>query len=69
MPKYSIGCSCGHTTTVEANTREEAVEMIKAGMTEENIAAHMAEKHPGDPVPSLADAQARIEKEVVEVAA
>jgi hypothetical protein len=67
MPKYSIGCSCGHTTTVEADTREEAVELIKAGMTEENVAAHMAEKHPGDPVPAVEDAHARIEKELVEV--
>ncbi len=68
MPKYSIDCSCGESTTVEAASREEAIEMIKAAMTAENIAAHMAEKHPGEPVPSVEDSQAWIEQAVAEVA-
>jgi len=67
MPKYSIDCSCGSANTVEAATREEAIAMLKAGMTEENIAAHMKANHSGEPVPSVEDAQARIEQEVTEV--
>lgn len=69
MPKYSMTCSCGTTNTVEANSREEAVQMLKSGMTEEKIAAHMAEKHPGDPVPSVEDSHAMIDAQLAEVPA
>ena len=46
----------------EATTRDEAVLAMKAEMTEQTIAAHMSEKHPGDPVMSVADCHAAIEK-------
>lgn len=68
MPKYSIGCSCGSENTVEAATKEKAIKMFKGMMSKENIAAHMAEKHPGDPIPSVKDAHSRIEREIAEVA-
>ena len=55
-------CSCGHTMEKEAATRDEAVMALKADMTEEAIAAHMAEKHAGEPVMSVADCHAMIEK-------
>lgn len=67
MPKYSMECSCGTVSTVEAATREEAVAMLKAGMTEDAIAAHMAEKHPGEPVPPVEAAHAMIEQQLAEV--
>jgi hypothetical protein len=59
-------CSCGTVNTVEAATKEEAIAMLKAGMTAENIAAHMADKHPGDPVPPVEAAHAMIEQQLVE---
>jgi hypothetical protein len=62
MDKFSMTCSCGDTMNVEAASREEAVAKIKAMMTEEAIAQHMAEKHPGEPVISISDCHAMIEK-------
>jgi hypothetical protein len=40
--------------SVEAGSRDEAVKMLQGGMTEANIASHMAEHHKGEPVPSVA---------------
>ena len=62
MNKYTMTCSCGHTMEKEAATRDEAVMALKADMTEEAIAAHMAEKHAGEPVPSKAEIDGMIEK-------
>lgn len=59
---YSMTCTYGDTMKVSAATREEAVTQLKGMMTEEAIAQHMQEKHPGDPVPSVADVHAMIEK-------
>ena len=50
--------------TVEAENRDAAVTQFKAMMTESSIKAHMEEKHPGDPVMSVADCHAMIEKQV-----
>ncbi len=50
--------------TVSANTRDEAVAQLKGMMDESAIAAHMTEKHPADPVMSVADCHAMIEKGV-----
>ena len=52
--------------TVDAEDRDGAVAQFKAMMDEAGIAAHMKEKHPGDPVISVADCHAMIEKQVVE---
>lgn len=49
---YKFVCTCGHEVTADAEGQEEAIEKIKGIMTEEAVAQHMAEKHPGDPVPS-----------------
>ena len=51
--------------TVKAESRGEAVSKFKAMMDEKGIAAHMKEKHPGEPVISVADCHAMIEKQVV----
>ena len=61
-------CSCGDVMDMEAATREEAVGKLKAMMNEEMIGKHMAEKHPGQPVMSVADCHAMIEKEVMPAA-
>ena len=62
MTTYTMECSCGDTMPVEAETRAEAVAKMQAMMTAEMIAAHMAEKHPGEPVMSVADCHAMIEQ-------
>ena len=51
--------------TVDAENREGAVAQFKAMMDERGIASHMKEKHPGQPVMSVADCHAMIERDVV----
>ncbi len=67
MSKFQMTCSCGDPMTVDAVDRNDAVAQLKAMMTESSIAAHMAEKHPGQPVMSVAECHAMIEKDVVPV--
>ncbi|HEX9721660.1 MAG TPA: hypothetical protein VGA53_00150 [Candidatus Paceibacterota bacterium] len=62
MNKYSMTCTCGHEMTVDAESKEQAVEQLKSMMTEEAIASHCAEKHPGEPVPSKEESDANIEQ-------
>ena len=60
--KYSMECSCGHVMEVEAGSREEAVEQLKAMMTPDAIADHMAEMHdPDEPIPTQEEVHADIE--------
>lgn len=54
--------------TMEAETRDEAVQKLKDMMNAEAITAHMTEKHAGQPAMSVEDCHAMIEKEVQEVA-
>lgn len=48
--------------SVDAENREEAVDKLKGMMTGEAIGMHMAEKHPGDPVPSKEEVDIMIEE-------
>ena len=50
--------------TVDASNRNDAVMQFKNMMNESAIKAHMAEKHPGDPVMSVAECHAMIEQQV-----
>ena len=68
MPTYTMTCQCGDVMTMDAADRAAAVAKFKGMMTADAIAAHMAEKHPGQPVMSVADCHAMIEKEVREKA-
>ncbi len=52
MKKYSMTCTCGDKLSVDANSQEEAVKKLQDMMTEEAIAKHFAEKHPGQTVPT-----------------
>lgn len=61
---YTMKCKCGDTMSVEGATRGEAVSKLKAMMDEKGIAVHMAEKHPGEPLISVADCHAMIEKDL-----
>lgn len=55
-------CSCGDVMSCDASTLEEAVTQMKNMMSQEAINKHMEEKHPGDPVMSVSDCHAMIEK-------
>ena len=57
-------CPCGDDMTVDAENRDEAVSKLKAKMTEDVIKAHMAEKHPGQPVMTVAECHAMIERDL-----
>ena len=48
--------------SAEAENREEAVSKIKATMTQEAVPSHMAEKHLGEPVSTLEEVHAMVEK-------
>lgn len=64
MGQYSMTCSCGHTMTVDAVTRSEAAQKLKAIMTPDAIAKHLAERHPGQPVLPVSQVHAMIEQNV-----
>jgi len=68
MKKYSMKCSCGHVLTVDANTREEAVEKMKAMMDQNALDQHWTENHQNDtmPKPTLEQAHMQIEQNMVE---
>lgn len=53
MKKFKITCTCGDDMFVDAADQPAAVEAFKAMMTQEAVNAHFAEKHAGQPVPSM----------------
>ena len=57
-------CTCGETMSVDTADRNEAVGKFKGMMDENAIAAHMADKHPGEPVMSVDACHAMIEQQV-----
>lgn len=65
MSMFKMACPCGDTMTVDAMDRDEAVMKLKGMMDESALAAHMKEKHPGEPMMSLADCHAMIERDVM----
>lgn len=53
MATWNMTCTCGDVLQGEGDTAEDAVDVVMTTMmTPEGIAMHMAEKHPGDPVPT-----------------
>jgi hypothetical protein len=61
MQSFSMTCTCGHTMTVEANNRDDAIGMFRAGMTQEALDQHFQERHsPSEPKPTLEQAHASI---------
>ena len=62
MSKFSMTCSCGHEMSAEAPTREEAVQQVKAMMTQEAVEQHLAEKHPEGPSMTMAQVHSQIEQ-------
>ena len=62
--KFSMKCTCGDVMTVDAANKEEAMVKFKDMMTTEMVGKHMAEKHQGEPVPSLEQIQMMITQNV-----
>lgn len=65
--KFAMKCTCGHVIDVDAPNHEEAVEKIQDIMSEDAIAAHMAEKHVGEPVPTKEQSDMNIEQNTYQV--
>ncbi len=66
MKKYQMTCTCGDVQTVDAASHEEAVQKFKDMMTQDAVNAHFAEKHAGQPVPTVDQVHANLEAQVVE---
>jgi hypothetical protein len=64
MTTFQMTCACGDTMKVEGATRENAVSQLKTMMNESAVAAHMKEKHPGQPAIPVAQVHAIIEKDL-----
>jgi len=61
MAQWQSTCTCGMVVgPVEANSKEEALDKMMDIMTPEAIQQHMAEKHPGEPVPSPEQARTNL---------
>jgi hypothetical protein len=64
-----MSCDCGDEMTVEAETRESAVQMMKEKMgTEEAIKSHCEGKsdHEGKPMPTVEQCHHMIEEQLKE---
>ncbi len=68
MASYAMTCTCGQVMTLEAASRDEAVGMFKAGMTQQALDQHFREPHPpNEPKPTLEQAHAGITQMVAAV--
>ena len=67
MTTFQMTCVCGDTMKVESTSREQAVSQLKTMMNESAVAAHMKEKHPGEPMIPVSQVHAVIEKTLKEV--
>ena len=52
VAQWEMNCTCGDAMQAEGESKEEAVGNLMQVMTPDAVSAHMAEKHPGDPMPS-----------------
>lgn len=67
MMKFKMTCTCGDVMEVEAANRDAAIEMFKGMMNEEAVAKHFADKHAGQPVPSMDQVHMNIAQSVAQV--
>ncbi len=65
MTGFSFTCPCGHQIKVDADNRNQAVSKIQGMMEEKAIAAHFKERHPGQPVMSVASVHGLIADKTV----
>ena len=60
-------CSCGQVMNVDAASREEAAEKMKAVMTQQALEEHFKMYHnPSEALPSLDQAHTMIDKSLLE---
>lgn len=53
MADWQMTCTCGDTMQMDGETGEEAVDkLMTTAMTPDAVGFHMAEKHPGEPIPT-----------------
>ncbi len=65
MTTFAMTCSCGETMSLDASSRDEAVGMFKAGMTQEALDDHMRQYHrANEQKPTLLEAHSLIEQMV-----
>ena len=67
MMKFKMTCTCGDVMDMEAATKEEAIEKFKGMMTADAVAKHFADKHSGQPVPTMDQVHMNIAQSVVQV--
>jgi len=67
MATFQMTCACGDKMEIQTGTREQALTQFKTMMDESAVAAHMKEKHPGEPMIPVAQVHAIIEKTLKEV--
>jgi hypothetical protein len=60
--KYELGCECGEKVSVDASSHEEALTKVKEIMNEDAIKKHLEEKHPGQPLMTIEQAHAMVDK-------
>ncbi|MDP3963128.1 MAG: hypothetical protein Q8Q39_01390 [bacterium] len=65
MQKFIFTCTCGHEIPVQAADRKEAVDKMKIMMDEKAIKQHMEDMHPGEPIVSVGEMHAAIEKSLM----
>jgi len=66
MQVYSMQCSCGQISTVDANSRKEAVDELISVMTQEALDKHLRGKHNGTPKLTLEKIHQQIEHQLIQ---
>lgn len=61
---YSMTCSCGDVMSIDAGTRAEAINNLKATYNAKSVAEHMKQHHPGEKVPTVEEVYVMIEREL-----
>ena len=64
---YQLTCDCGEVVKVEAPSRQEAIKKIKGIMNADAVKQHMKTKHPGQPMVTVEQAHANIDKNLKQV--
>jgi hypothetical protein len=62
--KYTFQCTCGDMVSVEADSREGAIEIIQENMTPEMMAEHLSRRHHDEPLPDAGDFQIMLSQAV-----
>ena len=61
MANFSLTCSCGEVMNLDAANRDAAVDMFRAGMTQQALDDHFKQHHqPSEQKPKLEQAHAMI---------